>query len=103
MIQSQLYQKESGKNLIDMNTYRKLEERIEAIERRNKRVELDKAWETSSMRKIAVILNTYVLIGISMWYLGIEKPEINAIIPSIGFYLSTFTLPFIKKWWISRV
>ena len=33
-----------------------LEKRIEAIEERNKRVELDKAWETSWTRKICIIV-----------------------------------------------
>ncbi len=79
-----------------------LEKRILAIEKRNHKVELDKSWEASGIRKVIIILNTYFLIGISMWYLGIEKPEINAIIPSFGFYLSTLSLPLVKKWWISK-
>ena len=85
-----------------MNTHMKLEKRIETIEQRNRRVELDKAWETSSLRKIVIIVNTYALMSIVMWYIGVDKPAVQAIIPTIGFYLSTLTLPFVKSWWISK-
>ena len=36
-----------------------MEERIEKIEERNKRVELDKAWETSWVRRIGIMILTY--------------------------------------------
>ena len=35
-----------------------LEQRIEKIEERNKRVELDKKWETSLTRKICIMILT---------------------------------------------
>ena len=40
---------------------KKLEERVKAIEERNKRVEGDKAWETCGLRKVLIILFTYIL------------------------------------------
>ena len=39
-----------------------LEERVKKIEERNKKVELDKAWETSWTRKIGIIILTYVIV-----------------------------------------
>ena len=39
-----------------------LEERINKIEKRNKMVEGDKAWETSTLRKILIILICYSLL-----------------------------------------
>ena len=39
---------------------KEIEKRIEKIEERNKRVEADKAWETSNLRKILIKWLTYV-------------------------------------------
>lgn len=77
-------------------------ERLERIEQRNKRVEMDKAWEGSTTRKILIVLFTYVSIGLYMWIIGVDKPLLNAIIPSLGFTLSTLTLPFFKRLWIKK-
>jgi hypothetical protein len=77
-----------------MNT---LETRVEAIEKRNLKVEADKAWEGSITRRILIVLFTYISIGSYMWGIGVDKPLLNAVIPSIGFTLSTLLLPFFKK------
>lgn len=39
-----------------------LEKEINEIKARNKRVELDKAWETSFTRKICICVLTYVVV-----------------------------------------
>ena len=39
-----------------------IEKRLNAIEQRNKRVELDKSWETSFSRKIIIAVLTYMTI-----------------------------------------
>ena len=39
-----------------------LEERIEKIELRNSKVELDKKWETSIIRKIIICILTYIVV-----------------------------------------
>lgn len=76
-----------------------LEERVARIEERNKKVETDKAWEISWTRKILLAAFTYLAIALYLKFiLGIE-PWLNAIIPSIGFLLSTLTLPFFKELW----
>ncbi len=77
----------------------KLEERIKNIEVRNGRVELDKAWETSWMRRGLVALFTYLALGIYLRAVGIGRPWLNAIVPTIGFLLSTLTLPWFRKMW----
>ena len=41
-----------------------LEKEIENIKNRNKRVELDKAWETSFTRKICIMILTYIVVVI---------------------------------------
>jgi len=81
---------------------KELEKRLEQVEKRNKKVEMDKAWETSYMRRGLLILFTYVSIGLYMWAIGVQNPWLNAVIPSIGFLLSTLTLQYFKEWWIKR-
>ncbi len=79
-----------------MNT---LEERVKRIEERNKKVESDKAWEGSWFRKIVLIAFTYIAVGLYLNVINVANPWTNAIVPSLGFLLSTLTLPWIKKWW----
>lgn len=77
-----------------------LEQRIERIEGRNRKVEADKAWEGSLVRKALIAVFTYVVIGLFLVVIGVVKPWVNAIVPTIGFMLSTLTMPFFKRMWI---
>ena len=79
-----------------------LTERVADIETRNKRVELDKAWEISLLRRILISILTYIVIVIFMFSAEIERPFVSAIVPSIGFIVSTLTITKIKSWWIKR-
>lgn len=85
-----------------MSQSNSVEERLRVIEERNARVEADKAWETSYTRRILLIVFTYVAIGLYMWAIGVSDPWLNAIVPSVGFLLSTLTLPLFKKMWLER-
>lgn len=77
-----------------------IEKRVSALESRNKRVELDKAWEGSYTRRALIIVFTYLSIGLYMWVINVDSPWLNAVIPSLGFTLSTLTLPVFKKIWM---
>ncbi len=76
-----------------------IEKRISKIEQRNKSVELDKTWETSNVRKLLIVVFTYLAIALYLKFIVGINPWINAIVPSIGFLLSTLTLPYFKKLW----
>lgn len=76
-----------------------LEKRIEKIEVRNRRVETDKAWETSITRKVLIAMFTYLAIALYLQFIVKIDPWINAIVPTVGFLLSTLTMPFFKKLW----
>ncbi len=76
-----------------------LEQRIEKIEQRNRLVELNKAWETSWTRKILLIIFTYFSIALYLKFIVGIDPWINAIVPALGFLLSTLTLPWFKTVW----
>jgi len=80
-----------------------IEEKIEQIEKRNKRVEIDKAWETSVFRKIVVAFLTYFVIVIFFVFAKLPKPFANAIVPTLGFLLSTLSLPLFKNIWIKYI
>lgn len=85
-----------------MDKLEQLEKEITEIRARNKKVEADKAWETSLTRKVIIALVTYVLIGLYMYYLGVVKPWLNAIVPTLGFLLSTLTLSWAQSVWIKN-
>jgi hypothetical protein len=79
-----------------------LEEKIEKIESRNKKVESDKAWEVSYTRRALLIAFTYLSIGFYLNAIQIKDPWLNAIVPSVGFLLSTLTLPLFKNLWLKK-
>jgi hypothetical protein len=72
---------------------------IKEIKKRNERVELDKAWETSYTRKIAIVILTYLVVVIFFFSANLPKPFINSIVPSLAFTISTLTLPWFKIIW----
>lgn len=82
-----------------MNTFEEIDKRLSKIEARNIKVEIDKAWETSITRKILLILFTYFSIALYLKYIIGVEPWLNAIVPALGFLLSTLSLPFFKKIW----
>lgn len=77
-----------------------LEVEIKAIIERNKRVELEKAWETSKSRKFLIVLITYLLMCLTFYSIGIENYFINAIVPTLGYFLSTLSLSVFRDYWI---
>jgi len=85
-----------------MVTISNLNNRILKIEKRNQQVEINKAWETCWTRKIILIIFTYLSIGLYMSAIKVTNPWLNAITPSLGFLLSTLTLPFFKTLWIKH-
>jgi hypothetical protein len=85
-----------------MTEIEEIKKDIEKINERNRRVEADKAWETSSARKILIAILTYIVIVIFFYFAGLPKPFLNPIVPTLGFILSTFSISIFKKWWIKK-
>jgi hypothetical protein len=75
---------------------------IEDILKRNSRVELDKAWETSKTRRVLIAGITYITAASFLKLIGNEAYLINALVPVGGYLLSTLSLPFLKTWWIQH-
>lgn len=83
-----------------MSKIEDLEKEINVIKSRNKKVEADKAWETSWTRKVVVAVLTYLTIALFLFLTGFPNPFVSAIIPSLGFILSTLSLSFFKEVWL---
>lgn len=80
-----------------------LEERIKKIEERNKRVEIDKAWETSWTRRICICVLTYIIVIIYSYLVrNYDNILLSSLVPVIGFTLSTLSLKLIRKVWQSK-
>lgn len=79
-----------------------LEERLAKVEQRNKRVEADKAWETSWTRRISIAVLTYLVVVAYLHFVIKINPWLNALVPVTGFLLSTLTISYLKRWWIEK-
>ena len=79
-----------------------LEARVRAIEERNRRVEADKAWETSWTRRFLVAALTYAVIATYLQVVVHISPWINAVVPMVAFLASTVVFGVFKRAWIRR-
>ena len=77
-----------------------IEKEINDIKERNKRVEKDKAWETSWTRRICIMVLTYIVV-IAYSYIIKKYDNIlfSSLVPVIGFTLSTLSLKLVRKIW----
>jgi len=77
-----------------------LEERIKKIEERNKRVELNKEWETCWTRRICIMILTYIVVLTYSYLISkINNIFLSSLVPVIGFTLSTLSLKFVRNVW----
>lgn len=80
-----------------------LKKEIENIKLRNKRVELDKKWETSWTRKICIMILTYIVVIIYSYVIrNIDNIFLSSLVPVIGFTLSTLSLKLVRKVWENK-
>lgn len=81
-----------------------IEQELENIKKRNKRVELDKSWETSWTRKICIMILTYVIVVIYSYLIKQNNNILlSSLVPVIGFALSTLSLKYIRKVWERKI
>lgn len=79
-----------------------IQKEIKEIKERNNRVENDKARETSLARKVIIMIFTYAVIVVFLYTAKLPNPRINAIVPTIGFMLSTLGLWMFKRLWLKH-
>ena len=80
-----------------------LEAEIRGILERNKRVEADKAWEVSWFRRFTIAFFTYGATLLFLWIVTNDTLWWNAAVPAGAYLLSTFSLPWLKRWWVRQV
>lgn len=80
-----------------------LEERVAKLEARNRRVEADKAWETSWTRRLALMLLIYMTVIFYLHFVVHIDPWINGLVPVIGYFISTLTVSFVKKRFVDKL
>lgn len=88
-----------------------LEKEIESIKKRNrkykkrnKRVELDKKWETSFTRRAFICVLTYIIVIIYSYFIkNYDNVFLSSLVPVIGFTLSTLSLKYIRKLWEKHI
>jgi hypothetical protein len=80
-----------------------LEEEIKLIKERNKRVEKDKAWETSWTRRVCIAVLTYlVVVSYNYGIIKLDNIFLSSLVPVMGFLLSTLSLKLIRNIWEKR-
>ena len=79
---------------------------INKIKERNKRKKQKsrarQSLETSMTHKVSIIILTYIVMVLVMNTLKMEELLINAIILTLGFTLSTFSMSLIKIFWLKK-
>lgn len=82
----------------------KVEIEIKNIKARNKRVELDKKWETSWTRRFCICVLTYIVVVIYCFMIEAgSNIFLSSLVPVIGFMLSTLSLGLVRKIWEKRI
>lgn len=83
-----------------MMSNEELQNEIIEIKERNKKVELDKKWETSWTRKICICVLTYIVVIIYSFIVrNYDNIFLSSLVPVIGFTLSTLSLRLIRNIW----
>lgn len=81
-----------------MKNKQNIQEEIDLIKERNKRVELDKKWETSWTRRLCICLLTYFVVVLYTFLTRkISNLWLSSLVPVIGFMLSGLSLKFVRK------
>ena len=75
---------------------------LNSIKSRNNRVEADKGWETSWIRRGFIAVVTYLVAAVWLLLIGDTYPLLKAFVPAVGYILSTLSLPFVKRWWMKH-
>jgi len=85
-----------------MSQNQTVEERIAQLEARNRRVEGDKAWETSWTRRLSIMLLVYMTVVFYLHFVVHINPWINGLVPVLGYFVSTLTVGLLKQRWLDR-
>ena len=78
-----------------------LQKQINDLKRRNFEKDRGKDFEGSYTRVLFLMVITYwTLFGYMALVIKSKNPYLDAIVPTVGFNISTWSLPYVKEWWI---
>ncbi|MBV6632080.1 MAG: hypothetical protein KI792_03495 [Alphaproteobacteria bacterium] len=84
---------------------RAIETRLDALEARNQRVEADKNWETSLLRRVLIAGLTFagaVTYLTYLTYLDVQPAWMHALIPTGAYLISSISLGLVRRLYIKR-
>lgn len=81
---------------------KELANKISSMDHRNRIRDYSKEFEGSLMRIIMIMVLTYAILSVYMLLAGLDRPWISAIVPTVGFQLSTVSLPSIKNCYVEH-
>lgn len=76
-----------------------IKKKIDDLEKRNVRVDQNKKWETSWTRRITIGFLTYITILVYLLAINNDSPYKNALVPLVGYILSTLVLNKVRILW----
>ena len=77
---------------------KEIEQEIENIKKRNKRVELDKKWETCWTRKICICILTYMVVIIYSYVIrNFDNIFLSSLVPVIRIYIINFIIKIYQE------
>ncbi|PIN84756.1 MAG: hypothetical protein COV47_05815 [Candidatus Diapherotrites archaeon CG11_big_fil_rev_8_21_14_0_20_37_9] len=79
-----------------------LEKEINLLKERNKKVEADKAWETSKTRRLILALSTYFIVYYFLTLINSPDQHFVSLVPAGAYLLQQYSMPFLKKIWAQR-
>eukprot|EP01041_Mallomonas_annulata_P010036 gene10036-20898_t len=74
--------------------------RLDTLDHRHALDDKGKKFDSSWTRVLIIMAITYVSLSNYMHLIGVGDPLRGAVVPTIGFYLSTWSLCFMRKLWI---
>ena len=78
-----------------------LQTEILQLQQRNREKDRGKEFESSYTRVIFLMAVTYfTLLTYMALVIKSANPYLDAIVPTVGFNISTWSLPYVKEWWI---
>ncbi len=76
-----------------------LNQKVEKILERNKKVEQDKSWETSLFRRLFLAALTYIAVLLLLLIINAQYPLLAAMIPAAAYLIQQYSLPFLRNLW----
>ncbi len=77
-----------------------LQQEVSLLNTRNRKVGLDKAWDQSLARTLFVAVMTFLCLGVYMSAIRVKNSWLSAIVPTVGFVLTTWSFPTAKNAWV---